>query len=121
MRFVHLQMISNRTISCADKVFPTSNNIVLIMRKKRVEPVKLFETETTSVVVVYLMNRMFQNVPCLVTIFRIHHDPVLERLYLKIPLLLVTHLSPSDSDPNPNTQNPKTQLSSNPESKNPSN
>lgn len=57
------------------------------------EPVKLFETETASVVVVNLVNRMFENLPCLVGIFGIHQHAVLERLYLEVPLLLVTHFS----------------------------
>ena len=62
-------------------------------RKKREEkPVKLFKAETTGVVVVYLVNCMFENLPGPVGVFRIHHHPVLERLYLKIPLPLVTHL-----------------------------
>lgn len=41
--------------------------------------------------IVYLMNCMFQYLPRLLSIFRIHNDPVFKSLYLEIPLLLRTH------------------------------
>lgn len=55
------------------------------------EPVKLFETETTSIVIVNLTDCMLQNLPGLVGVFWIHHHSVFKSLYLEIPLLLVTH------------------------------
>lgn len=41
--------------------------------------------------IVNLMDCMLQNLPGLFGVFRIHHNPVLESLYLEIPLLLITH------------------------------
>ena len=56
------------------------------------KPIKLFEAKAASIVIVNLMDRMLQNLPRLLCVFRIHHDPVLERLYLKVLLPRSTHL-----------------------------
>lgn len=56
------------------------------------KPIKLLEAESASIVIVNLLNRMLQNLPSFLCVFRIHHDPVLERLYLKVLLLLTTHI-----------------------------
>ncbi|KAI5381293.1 hypothetical protein KIW84_UN0669 [Lathyrus oleraceus] len=55
------------------------------MKKK---PVKLFKTETASILIIYLMNCMLQNLPSMFSISRIHDNSVLESLNLKIPLPL---------------------------------
>ena len=59
--------------------------------KNKTKPIKLFKTKTTSVVIIYLMDCMLQYLPSLVGVLGIHHHPMLERLYLKIPLLLTAH------------------------------
>ena len=60
------------------------------MKKK---PVKLFKTETASILIIYLMNCMLQNLPSMFSISRIHDNSELESLNLKIPLPLVTHIT----------------------------
>ena len=80
-------------------------NIKNNCKNEKGEPVKLFKTETTSVVVVNLVNRMFKNLPCLVGVFGIHHHAMLKRLYLEISLLLVTHFQLLIPISIPTTQN----------------
>lgn len=49
--------------------------------------------------VVNFMNRMLENLPSLIGVFRIDDDAVLEGLYLEIPLLLITHRIESRNTP----------------------
>jgi hypothetical protein len=38
------------------------------------------------------MDRTLKNLPSFISVFGIHNDSMLKRLYLKIPLLLITHI-----------------------------
>lgn len=66
------------------------------VRKVRVsyKPVKLFEAKAAGVVIVNLVNRMLENLPRLLGVFRVNHDPMLKGFNLKVALLLSTHLAP---------------------------
>jgi hypothetical protein len=61
------------------------------------------------------MDSVLQNLPGLIGVFRIYHDPVFKRLYLEIPLLLIAHfllfpflfLGSKNPNPKPGSKQPK--------------
>jgi hypothetical protein len=55
------------------------------------------------------MDCVLQDLPSLIGVFRIHHHPVLKRIYLEIPLLLIAHFLPVSLFPIPKF-NPYTQI-----------
>lgn len=65
------------------------------------QPVKLFKAKATSVVIVYLMNSVFQNLPCLLGVLGIPHGAVLERFYVVRSLLLRAHFPSRIGTQNP--------------------
>jgi hypothetical protein len=63
--------------------------------------------------IVDFMDCVLQDLPSLIGVFRIHHHPVLKRIYLEIPLLLIAHFLPVSPFPipkfkplNPDRNNP---------------
>ena len=80
------------------KRYVNSNYIEQIATNKvevynKTKPVKLLKAKAASIMIINLMNCVLQNLPSLISIFRIHHHPMLKRFYLKRLLLLTTHPS----------------------------
>lgn len=102
---------SNRIISREDKIFQQATTHSKNHEKEwKGKPVKLFKAEMTIILVIYFMNCVFQNAPCLVKIFWINAYSVLERFYVKIRLHL---LLLTKKKKNSITHNSRTQLSCN--------
>lgn len=57
------------------------------------KPIKLFEAKPASIVIVNFVNRMLQDLPGLLCVLGINHDPMLKGLNLEVPLLLSTHFT----------------------------